>query len=110
AGEVLLRWGGDTCLRGHRARGRLEAAESLVAAAHERRSRACKIGRFALGRRVAISIRSADLPPRRSHSLSASRASSYPTSPRNRKASAIDRSAEYSPIVRVVPGIGIRSR
>jgi hypothetical protein len=73
---------------------RLDPAEYLFAGAHPSMSNACRIGDFARGRRAAISISRAGLPPRRSHSRSASRASSYPTPPRSRNASAIDRSGE----------------
>ena len=73
---------------------RLDPVEHRVAGAHPSMSNACRIGDFARGRWDAISISRAGLPPRRCHSRSASRASSYPTPPRSRNASAIDRSGE----------------
>lgn len=54
----------------------LDPAEHRVAGAHASISNARKTGDFSRGRRVAISISRAGLPPRRSHSRSASRASS----------------------------------
>jgi len=66
----------------HRACGGLNLAEHRIARTHVSICSACKTGDFARGRRDAISISRAALPPRRSHSRSASRANSYPTSPR----------------------------
>lgn len=71
----------------------LDPAEHRVAGTHPSISNACRTGDRARGSRDAMSISRAGLP-RRSHSRSASRASSYPTSLRSRYASAIDRSGE----------------
>lgn len=81
-----LRRGGACC--------GLDVAEHLIADVHTRASNAWRTGDFARGSREAISISRAGFPPRRSHSFNASRASSYPTSPRSRNASVIDRSGE----------------
>ncbi|KRT47961.1 hypothetical protein EI32_1808 [Mycobacterium tuberculosis] len=54
----------------------MDPAGHRVAGAHASIANVCKTGDFSRGRRVAISISRAGLPPRRSHSRSASRASS----------------------------------
>lgn len=92
--QILLRR--RTCpslRRGGACRG-LDAAEHLIAHTHASASNAWRRGDFARGSREAISISRPGFPPRRSHSFNASRDSSYPTSPRSRNASAIDRSGE----------------
>lgn len=50
------------------------------------------------------------LPPPRSHSFNPAGGSSYPVSPRSRNASAIKRSGEQVPSVRLVPGVAISLR
>jgi hypothetical protein len=92
--QVLLRRCAGPAVRRCGTGGGLEASEHCIAEAQPSVSNACRTGDLARGTWETISISRAGLPPLRSHSRSASRASSYPTSPRSRNASAIDRSAE----------------
>ncbi len=92
--QVLLRRCAGPALRRCGTGDGLDLAEHRVAGAHPSISNACRTGDFARGSRDAMSISRDGLPPRRCHSRSASRANSYPTSPRSRNASAIERSGE----------------